>query len=68
MATVDPKEKHNKGICSYLWTNFNSQVVETTDSINIFCSKEESNTQSWKFYIKDVKALFDHLFNKSKIK
>jgi len=65
LATVNPSDKKNKGTCSYLWTNFNSPVVETTESINVFCSKKESANNRGKLYINDIKEYFDYLYDKS---
>ena len=65
LATINPSDKKNKGTCSYLWTNFNSPVVETTESINAFCSKKESDNNRGKLYINGIKEYFDYLYDKS---
>lgn len=60
IAEFDYLNKKNQ-TRTLLWTNINAPVVETHESINIFCQEDESESKP---YINDVVNSFDYLWQK----
>lgn len=60
IAEYDYLNKKNQ-TRTLLWTNINAPIVETHESINIFCQEDESESKP---YITDVVNSFDYLWQK----
>ncbi len=58
MAKYDTfKKKDGKTL---LWSNMNAPIKETSESINVFCKRKDSDANP---YLEDVETTFDYLFN-----